>query len=95
MSASAGTPPVHGRWWEEVHGDPCRECGTSWVVPPYRAVADVEAVPTRHLRDPKMPEWGRPVMIDLPAGVGGSFTPGEQVDVKFIPSSVVSSAVGG
>lgn len=47
MSASAGTPPVHGRWWEEVHGDPCRECGTSWVVPPDRAVADVEAVPTR------------------------------------------------
>jgi hypothetical protein len=32
-------------WWEDVHGDPCRECGTSWVVGFERAVEDVARVP--------------------------------------------------
>ena len=32
-------------WWEDVHGDPCRECGTSWVVPFEVAVEQVRGVP--------------------------------------------------
>lgn len=53
-----------------------------------------EPVPPQQLADPKVPEWGVPVMIDLPPGV--SFPPGKIVDVKFIPSSVVPApAVGG
>lgn len=32
-------------WWEDVHGDPCRECGTSWVVPFEVAVEQVAGVP--------------------------------------------------
>jgi multidrug resistance efflux pump len=53
-----------------------------------------EPVPPQQLSDPKVPEWGVPVMIDLPPGV--TFPPGKIVDVKFIPTSVVSApAVGG
>lgn len=33
------------RWWEDVHGDPCRECGTSWNVGVEQAVDDVARVP--------------------------------------------------
>ncbi|MEH3075585.1 MAG: hypothetical protein PGN11_02730 [Quadrisphaera sp.] len=39
--------PQTAPWWEVVHGDPCRECGTPWVVPFERALDDVRAVPDR------------------------------------------------
>lgn len=32
-------------WWEDVYGDPCRECGTAWVVPFEVAVEQVAGVP--------------------------------------------------
>jgi multidrug resistance efflux pump len=46
----------------------------------------IEAVPTRQLRDPRVPEWGRPVKISVPEGM--ILTPGELVDItyKFVDS---------
>lgn len=36
---------MSSRWWEQVYGDPCRQCGVVWVVSFEDAVADVAAVP--------------------------------------------------
>jgi hypothetical protein len=41
----------------------------------------VEPVPLQHLSDPTVPEWGRPVKIDLPPGL--DVRPGESVDIIF------------
>lgn len=41
----------------------------------------VESVPLHHLRDPKTPEWGQPVGIQLPREL--TLRPGELVDVTF------------
>lgn len=41
----------------------------------------VEPVPTHQLRDSKLPEWGLPVRISVPAELG--LKPGELVDVAF------------
>ncbi|MFI5380830.1 MAG: HlyD family secretion protein [Tepidisphaerales bacterium] len=40
-----------------------------------------EQVPQHHLRDPKLVEWGIPVLIDVPAGL--QLQSGETVDVRF------------
>ena len=36
---------VENAWWIEEWGNPCRECGFDWSVPPETAIAAVEAVP--------------------------------------------------
>lgn len=41
----------------------------------------VEPLPAHHLRDPKVPEWGLPVRIAIPAGM--VLRPGELVDVAI------------
>ena len=41
----------------------------------------MEPVPPHQLADPKVPEWGLPVLIDLPTGA--NLRPGELVDVTF------------
>lgn len=41
----------------------------------------VESIPSQQLRDPKMPEWGIPVMISIPPEI--KFRPGELVEVRF------------
>ena len=43
----------------------------------------LELIPLHQLRDPKTPEWGLPVMIELPTGMEAR--PGELVDVRFLP----------
>ncbi len=40
-----------------------------------------EQIPQHHLRDPKLVEWGIPVLIDVPAGL--LLQSGEAVDVRF------------
>jgi multidrug resistance efflux pump len=44
-----------------------------------------EQIPPHHLRDPKLVEWGIPVLIDVPNGL--QLQPGEPVDIRFIPGS--------
>lgn len=41
----------------------------------------VEPLPSHHLRDPKVPEWGLPVRIAIPPGM--KLVPGELVDVAI------------
>jgi len=41
----------------------------------------IESVPTRQLRDPKVPEWGLPVKIEVPRDL--PLTPGELVNITF------------
>lgn len=43
--------------------------------------AQVELVPEHQRRDPQVPEWGRPVLIQLPEGHG--LTPGELLSVEY------------
>jgi multidrug resistance efflux pump len=50
----------------------------------------VEPVPAHHLRDPKLPEWGLPVRIALPAGT--DLHPGELVDITFKPLPAAAAA---
>jgi multidrug resistance efflux pump len=45
----------------------------------------VESVPTRQLRDPRVPEWGLPVRVSVPPGV--DLKPGEVVTLDFKPST--------
>jgi multidrug resistance efflux pump len=40
----------------------------------------IEPVPVQHLHDPRVPEWGLPVLIELP---DGPLRPGELVSVRF------------
>jgi len=42
-----------------------------------------EPVPLQHLRDPAVPEWGRPARIQLQLPVGFHVVPGEMLDVNF------------
>lgn len=44
-----------------------------------------ELIPLHQLRDPKIPEWGTPLLINLPAGYNYSLRPGELVEVKLTP----------
>jgi hypothetical protein len=46
-----------------------------------RVGPQVEPIPVHLCRDPKMPEWGRPVRITLPDGFPGR--PGELFEVTF------------
>ncbi|MBT3200730.1 MAG: HlyD family efflux transporter periplasmic adaptor subunit [Phycisphaerales bacterium] len=41
----------------------------------------IESIPTRQLRDPKVPEWGLPVKIEVPRDL--PLTPGELVNITF------------
>jgi len=41
----------------------------------------IESVPTRQLRDPKVLEWGLPVKIKVPEKL--KLTPGELVNITF------------
>ena len=50
----------------------------------------VEAVPTRQLRDPRVPEWGLPVRVTVPAGV--DLKPGEVVTLDFKPIGSTQAA---
>jgi multidrug resistance efflux pump len=43
--------------------------------------SQIEPIPLHHLRDPNTPEWGQPVRITPPAGLG--LRPGELVDITF------------
>jgi multidrug resistance efflux pump len=53
----------------------------------------VEAIPPHQLRDPKVPEFGLPVHVALPAGV--TLKPGELVDLFFHPSESAVAKAGG
>ena len=44
-----------------------------------------EQIPLHLLRDPRMMEWGLPVLIALPQGQAHQLLPGELVDVSFKP----------
>jgi multidrug resistance efflux pump len=44
----------------------------------------VESIPLHQLRDPKVPEWGVPLLINLPGGL--TLRPGELVEVRLKPS---------
>jgi multidrug resistance efflux pump len=54
-----------------------------------RVGPQIEPVPPHHLRDPKVPEWGLPVRIPVPAGL--KLRPGELVDIAFnrVPDEAV------
>ena len=41
----------------------------------------IESIPSRQLRDPKVPEWGLPVKINVPRSL--NLTPGELVNIKY------------
>lgn len=43
----------------------------------------MEPVPTHHLRDPRLQEWGRPVLIGLPPEFKFKLPPGELIDLTF------------
>jgi multidrug resistance efflux pump len=45
----------------------------------------VESVPNRQLRDPRVPEWGLPVRVAIPPGV--DLKPGEVVTLDFRPAA--------
>lgn len=58
---------------------------------PYRAPVEcvgpqIEPIPVHLCRDPKMPEWGRPVRITLPADLL-ECPPGQLLEVTFKPES--------
>jgi multidrug resistance efflux pump len=44
----------------------------------------VESVPSRQLRDPRVPEWGLPVRVSVPPGI--DLKPGEVVTLDFKPA---------
>jgi multidrug resistance efflux pump len=46
-----------------------------------RVGPQIESVPTRQLRDPKIPEWGLPVKISVPKEL--KLTPGELVNITY------------
>lgn len=46
----------------------------------------VELVPMHQLQDPNIPEWGQPVLIDLPKML--NLRPGELVDLTFRPGAI-------
>ncbi|MGA2496231.1 MAG: HlyD family efflux transporter periplasmic adaptor subunit [Tepidisphaeraceae bacterium] len=48
-----------------------------------------EQIPQHHQRDPKLVEWGIPVLIDVPAGL--QLRSGETVDVRFNRTSAAAS----
>lgn len=47
--------------------------------------ATVEPVPARQLRDQKIPEWGLPVRLTIPAD--SNLRPGEMVNIAFKPTA--------
>jgi multidrug resistance efflux pump len=57
-----------------------------------RVGPQIEPVPPHHLRDPKVPEWGLPVRIPVPAGL--KLRPGELVDIAFnrVPDEAILPA---
>ncbi len=51
-----------------------------------------ELIPTRLLRDPRTPEWGRPIRIALPKAL--PLMPGELIDIKFTDTQVKKKKSG-
>ena len=49
--------------------------------------AKFEPVPLDHLRNPRIPEWGFPVRIEVPESLKHALRPGEKVDLTFSSSS--------
>jgi hypothetical protein len=48
-----------------------------------RVLPRMVEVPINHLRDPRIPEWGRPVLIGLPPEFKFTLPPGELIDLTF------------
>jgi multidrug resistance efflux pump len=76
ISAAAGMP---------VAMRPRRQGAKTIPTAVLRVGPQFQAVPAGHLHDPQIPEWGLPVMIELPGELG--LKPGEIVDVLFTSRS--------